>query len=118
MPPRIITTEEGALERLLAKLLLVARISVNRLVPCRLYLVVLSVSKLFPLQMPAVSVSSHVYVKMEETMLEYMANLSCFPSKVHYYTDSACTKGDTIGVVGSCEQASAPFVATNVICPV
>ncbi|PMD15103.1 hypothetical protein NA56DRAFT_710330 [Hyaloscypha hepaticicola] len=36
---------------------------------------------------------------------------------VHYYTDSACTQGDTVGVIGQCEQASAPFVATNVICP-
>ena len=36
---------------------------------------------------------------------------------VHYYTDSACTEGDTVGVIGQCEQASAPFVATNVICP-
>ncbi|KAH8763844.1 hypothetical protein BGZ57DRAFT_1007408 [Hyaloscypha finlandica] len=36
---------------------------------------------------------------------------------VHYYTDSECTEGDTVGVIGHCEQASAPFVATNVICP-
>ncbi|KAE9365449.1 hypothetical protein N431DRAFT_549654 [Stipitochalara longipes BDJ] len=36
---------------------------------------------------------------------------------IHYYTDSACTEGDTVGVIGHCEQASAPFVATNVICP-
>ncbi|TVY33339.1 hypothetical protein LSUB1_G007097 [Lachnellula subtilissima] len=36
---------------------------------------------------------------------------------VHYYTNADCTQGDTIGVIGSCEQAFAPFVATNVICP-
>jgi hypothetical protein len=35
----------------------------------------------------------------------------------HYYTDSKCTQGDTVGVVGNCEQANQPFVATNVICP-
>ncbi|KAN0089493.1 hypothetical protein V8E51_019753 [Hyaloscypha variabilis] len=36
---------------------------------------------------------------------------------IHYYTNSDCTEGDTVGVIGNCEQASAPFVATNVICP-
>ncbi|KUJ24353.1 uncharacterized protein LY89DRAFT_679509 [Mollisia scopiformis] len=35
---------------------------------------------------------------------------------VHYYTNSDCTEGDTVGVIDHCEQASGPFVATNVIC--
>jgi hypothetical protein len=46
---------------------------------------------------------------------ESMAN--SYSLEVHYYTDLACTEGDTVAVVGRCEQASAPFLATNVICP-
>jgi len=37
--------------------------------------------------------------------------------EVHYYTDLACSVGDTIGVIGHCEESNAPFVATQVVCP-
>ncbi|KAH8886160.1 hypothetical protein GQ53DRAFT_769404 [Thozetella sp. PMI_491] len=35
---------------------------------------------------------------------------------VHFYTDAACTQGDTIGVLNNCEEANSPFIRTNVIC--
>lgn len=38
---------------------------------------------------------------------------------VRYYTDAGCTQpaSGLLGVIGQCEQLSAPLVSTKIICP-